>query len=65
MYRRKGTSFDRVYVCLLHVSIVTYFMLCSFVRSSDFLLFVKKWIRGGRTFAECNSGSLKDSRLQV
>ena len=27
LYPRKGTSVDRVYVCLLHVSIVGFFLL--------------------------------------
>ena len=30
--------------------------VCCTFRSSDFLLFVKKWIRGGITYDECNSG---------
>ena len=42
--------------------------LCVFVARFDrriFLLFVKKRIRGGRTYAECNSGSLKELSLQL
>ena len=53
LYPRKGTSLGRVYVCLLHVSIVGFFTIH------------KKRIRGGSTYAECNSGSLKDRRLQL
>ena len=37
-------SVDRVYVCLLHVSIVGFFTIR------------QKRIRGGSTYAECNSG---------
>ena len=44
----------------------TVFMcVCSMFRSSDFLLFVKKRIRHGSTYAECTSGSLKERRLQL
>ena len=40
----KGTSLDRVYVCLLHVSIVGFFTIR------------QKRIRGRSTYAKCNSG---------
>ena len=43
-YRRKGTSIGRISV---HVSI------------SDFFTIHQKRIRGGSTYAECNSGALK------
>ena len=49
LYHRKGTSVDRVCVCLLQVSIVGFF-----------LLFVKNGFVGA--FAEGNSAPLKQSR---
>ena len=39
--------------------------VCCTFRSSDFFTIPKKRIRGGSTYAECNSGSLKDRRLQL
>ena len=44
----------------------TVFMcVCSTFRSSDFFTIRQKRIRGGRTYAECNSGSLKERCLQL
>ena len=47
LYPLKGTSVDRVFVCLLPVSIVGFFTIR------------QKRILGGRTYAECNSGPFK------
>ena len=39
--------------------------VCSTFRSSDFFTIRQKRIRGGGTYAECSSDSLKDRGLQL
>ena len=53
LYRRKGTSVDRVYVVFGARVYLGFFTIR------------QKRIRGGSTYAECNSGSLKECRLQL
>ena len=51
LYRRKGTSVDRVYVV--------------FGVNLGFFTIRQKRIRGGSMYAECNSGLLKERSLQL
>ena len=53
LYHRKGTSVDRVYVV---------FGARVYLR---FFTIRQKRIRGGSTYAQCNSGSLKERGLQL
>ena len=46
-------SFDRVYVCLLHVLMVRFFTIR------------KKRIHGGSTYAECNSGQREAATVSL
>ena len=53
LYTRKGTSVDRVSVVFVARVYLGFFTIR------------QKRIRGGSTYAECNSGSLKERRLQL